>query len=166
MAGIAIPVGFRQRPLPFPRAPRLVAGPDERALPWAVATLLFVTAVLNFYIFQISLVATSSYELQRLERDRDTWRARNEQLQLEIAKARSLRWVEYDAVHRLKLVRSEDPLYIVVAPTTVIDEPLLDAVDPEEPSIAEPFSDAPSEGLPIWQWLTGLFAPPAQASTD
>ena len=113
MASIVFPFPgrARQRPLPFPRTPRLVT-PSERALPWAVASLLFVTAVLNFYIFQVSVVATSSYELQRLERDRDAWRAQNEQLSLELAKARSLGWVEFQAIDRLGMVRVQDALYI------------------------------------------------------
>jgi hypothetical protein len=149
MAGIALPAGVRQRPLPFPRTPRLIAPPD-RVVPWAVAALLFITAVLNFYIFQVSVVATSSYELQAIQRERDTWKARNEQLELELAKARSLRWVEYAAVTRLGMVRGESPLYIWVdaaaasSPTTVPD--LASAANqPLGAPVEEPAQDSDAE---------------------
>ena len=178
MASIVIPFPgrVRQRPLPFPRTPRLVA-PSERVLPWAVASLLFVTAVLNFYIFQVSVVATSSYELQGLERDRNAWRAQNEQLELELAKARSLGWVEFQAIDRLGMARGQDALYIrlsaapVEAPAWVpVTQPDL---DPSRPSAdAEDEEDlievGPGEvelaGVPgqgsgpsILAWLTSLF---------
>lgn len=166
MAGIALPYRVRQRPLPFPRAPRLVSAQSERALPWAVATLLFVTAVLNFYIFQVSVVATSSYELQAIERERDRWRARNEQLELELAKGRSLRWVEFDAISRLGMVRSEDSLYIRMhasEPAPAIQLPATNDEDvvegeeervPTEPEAEPEFSQRNS----ILAWFASLLA--------
>ena len=162
----------RQRPLPFPRTPRLVAPTSERVLPWAVASLLFVTAVLNFYIFQVSVVATSSYEVQRLERDRDAWRAQNEQLALELAKARSLGWVEFQAIDRLGMVRGQEALFIRVSAPTVEAPARLqaDQADPVPSTPSEEEEDeaasteiemvglASQEPAPsILGWLTSLF---------
>jgi hypothetical protein len=62
----------------------------------------------------MSAVATAGYELQRLETERAAWMARNEQLELEIAKRLSLAWVEADAVDRLGMVRAEKSLYVPV----------------------------------------------------
>lgn len=166
------PARIRQRPLPFPRTPRLVAATSERVLPWAVASLLFVTAVLNFYIFQVSVVATSSYEVQRLERDRDAWRTQNEQLALELAKARSLGWVEFQAIDRLGMVRGRDPLFIRVSAPNV-EPPARIQAAPADPSPSTSTEDeednaaateielvslaSPDPAPSILGWLTSLF---------
>ena len=114
MAGIALP---SRRRIPFQRATGALAGPgSERVILWIGASLLFVTAVLNFYVFQVSVVATSAYELQSLERERDAWRARNQQLRLELAKAQSLRWIEFEAVQHLGMVAGQDRIYLRVEP--------------------------------------------------
>jgi len=84
------------------------------ALSWIGMALLFVTAALSVYLVQISTVATAGYELQRLEAARNGWLARNEQLELEIAKHRSLAWVESQALQRLGMVRAQKPLYLSV----------------------------------------------------
>jgi hypothetical protein len=183
MAGIVLPFpgwsrGLQpagrahQRPLPFPRTPRLIAPASDRVVPWAVATLLFFTAVLNFYIFQVSVVATSSYELQRLERDRDAWRAQNEQLQVELAKARSLGWIEFQATDRLGMVKSRDSLYIRVAATQL--ERMPSAARPTPTEVEENDEAIPSEesatqvdlvgagdqgpSPSILGWLTSMFS--------
>lgn len=92
----------------------LVPALSQRALLWIAASLLVVTAALNFYLFQVSVVATSAYEVQRLERDRQSWLARNQQLELELAKSRSLAWVEFQAAQQLGMTRAERLLYLPV----------------------------------------------------
>src|SRR5829696_8006085 len=47
----------------------------------------------------------TGYEIQKLERERTGWLNRNQQLEVEIARARSLVWVEHEAVHRLGMGR-------------------------------------------------------------
>jgi hypothetical protein len=81
---------------------------------WVGTILLFGTAAVSLYLIQMSAVATGGYELQRLESERDGWQARNEQLELELAKRRSLAWAEAQAVERLSMVRSEPPRYLEV----------------------------------------------------
>src|SRR6266545_155357 len=109
--------------LPLPRRiPGLdVSGPRERfgatsalAISWIGMALLFATAALSVYLVQISAVANAGYDLQRLEAERKGWTARNEQLELELAKRRSLAWVESQAVEQLGMVRAEKPVYVVM----------------------------------------------------
>jgi len=87
-------------------------------LGWIAVALLLFTFAVSLYLIQVSTVATSGYELQRLESERDGWRARNEQLEFELAKRQSLPWVEAQAVQRLGMSRTEQPIYLpaVAAP--------------------------------------------------
>jgi hypothetical protein len=105
-----------------------IAPPSALAITWLGIVLLLITAALGLYLVQISLVATSGYERQRLEAERDGWRARNEQLELELAKRRSLVWVEAQAVQRLGMLRPNKPEYLVV------DEPAATA-GPSTPAV-------------------------------
>ena len=82
---------------------------------WIGVALLLGAGAFSLYLIQLSSVATSGYELQRLETERLGWLARNEQLELELAKRRSLAWVEDQAVHRLGMVKVDRPTYVVVA---------------------------------------------------
>ena len=59
------------------------------------------------YLLQTSGVASTGYEIQRLQSERDDWQLRNEQLQLELAKRQSLTWIESEATGRLGMVRPE-----------------------------------------------------------
>ena len=58
------------------------------------------------YLLQTSGVATTGYDIQRLQAERDDWQLRNEQLQLELDKRRSLTWIEAEATGRLGMVRA------------------------------------------------------------
>src|SRR6185503_10156466 len=57
------------------------------------------------YLLQTGGALTTGYEIQKLERERAGWLNRNQQLEVEIARARSLVWVEHEAVHRLGMGR-------------------------------------------------------------
>lgn len=81
---------------------------------WIGVTFLLGAAAFSLYLIQVSSVATAGYELQRLEAERKGWLARNEQLELELAKRRSLAWAELQAVQRLGMVRGSDSVYVVV----------------------------------------------------
>lgn len=90
------------------------ASPSAVALSWVAMAVFFAVAILSLYLLQVSAIATAGYELQRVEMERKGWLARNEQLELEIAKRRSLVWVEAQAAHRLGMVRAEKPVYVRV----------------------------------------------------
>ena len=85
-----------------------------RAAGWLPAILLAVCAVALVYLVQTSGVATTGYDLQRLQGERSEWLLRNEQLKLELAKLHSLRWIEAEARGRLGMQPPERLSYVVV----------------------------------------------------
>jgi hypothetical protein len=74
---------------------------------WLPSTLLAGSLVALMYLLQASGVAATGYDNQRLQLERDDWQLRNEQLRLELAKRRSLTWIESEATGRLGMVRAE-----------------------------------------------------------
>jgi cell division protein FtsL len=78
-----------------------------KASAWLPAILLAACAVALVYLVQTSGVATTGYDIQRLQAERGEWQLRNEQLKLELAKLRSLTWVQTEAVNRLGMVRPD-----------------------------------------------------------
>jgi len=77
------------------------------ATAWLPSVLLAGCLVALMYLLQTSGVATVGYDIQHLQVERDDWQLRNEQLRLELAKRRSLTWIESEAVGRLGMVRAE-----------------------------------------------------------
>jgi len=77
------------------------------ATAWLPSILLAGCLVALVYLLQTSGVATTGYDIQRLQTERDDWELRNEQLQLELAKRRSLTWIESEATGRMGMVRAE-----------------------------------------------------------
>jgi cell division protein FtsL len=74
---------------------------------WLPTMLVAWLLVALMYLVQTSGIATTGYDIQRLQADRDDWQLRNEQLQLEVAKRQSLTWIESEATSRLGMVRAE-----------------------------------------------------------
>lgn len=64
------------------------------------------------YLLQTGGALTTGYEIQKLERERAAWANRNQQIEVEIARARSLAWVEHEAVHRLGMQRPTQQLVV------------------------------------------------------
>jgi hypothetical protein len=77
------------------------------ATAWLPSILLAGCMVALMYLLQTSGVATTGYDIQSLQTQRDDWLLRNEQLQLELAKRRSLTWIEAEATRRLGMARPE-----------------------------------------------------------
>jgi hypothetical protein len=77
------------------------------ATAWLPSILLAACLVALVYLLQTSGIATTGYDIQRLQAERDDWQLRNEQLQLELAKRQSLTWIESEASGRLGMVRAE-----------------------------------------------------------
>jgi cell division protein FtsL len=78
-----------------------------KATAWLPTILLAASLVALVYLLQTSGVATTGYDIQRLQVERADWQLRNEQLRLELAKRRSLTWVETEATGRLGMRRPE-----------------------------------------------------------
>lgn len=81
----------------------LVGHPHAAA--WLPTILLAGSLVALVYLLQTSSLASTGYDIQRLQAERSTWLLRNEQLRLELAKRQSLTWVEAEATGRLGMVR-------------------------------------------------------------
>ena len=97
---------------PVARIPRLGAVPRWRLALWLGALTALVSVMAAAYLAYSGSVATTSYAIQRLETERDLWKQRNEQLQLELDKVRSLTWVEHEAVTRLKMQKAPPSIYL------------------------------------------------------
>jgi hypothetical protein len=78
-----------------------------RAAAWWPTLLLAGCLVALVYLVQTSGVATTGYDIQRLQAERADWQLRNEQLRLELAKRRSLTWVEAEATGRLGMQKPD-----------------------------------------------------------
>ncbi len=83
-----------------------------RADAWLVAVVLAAGLVALCYLLQTSGVATTGYDIQRLEQEKSEWELRNGQLRLELDKLHSLAWVESQAVGRLGMVRPDKYTYL------------------------------------------------------
>lgn len=97
------------------------------------------------YLLQTGGALTTGYEIQKLERERAIWLSRNQQLEAEIARARSLAWVEHEAVYRLEMQRP--PQTVVVR----VDTPVPAAPQPRLLRRGgEPIPAVPAEEGPSW----------------
>ena len=84
---------------------------------WLPTMLVAALLVALMYLVQTSGIATTGYDIQRLQAERDDWQLRNEQLELELAKRHSLTWIESEATGRLGMVRA-DPTAITYVKVT------------------------------------------------
>jgi len=124
---------------------RMLAAPRVRRpsrLLWVFLLLLGLAP--PAYLLQTGGALTTGYEIQKLERERTVWLNRNQQLEVEIARAQSLAWVEHEAVQRLGMQRP--PQTVVVR----VDTPVPARSEARllrrggEPMPAVPIEDGPS----------------------
>jgi cell division protein FtsL len=87
-----------------------------RAALWLPTILLAACLVALVYLAETSGIATTGYDIQRLQTQRSEWLLRNEQLGLELAKLRSLAWVEAEATTRLGMQRPSKVTHVAPAP--------------------------------------------------
>jgi hypothetical protein len=85
--------------------------------------MLFAGGLLSLYLVQVSSVAMAGYNIERLEEERQTWLSRNQQLEVELAKRRSLAWAEAEAVERLGMTRVEAPEFLTVPSSATVSDP-------------------------------------------
>ncbi len=83
-----------------------------RASLWLPTILLAACLVALVYLMQASGVATTGYDIQRLQAERSDWLVRNEQLKLQLTELRSLTWVESEAVGRLGMQSPQRVSYL------------------------------------------------------
>ena len=132
----------------------------QRTRTWVPLVILVTRLVLLLYSMQLGSMTTSGYDLQRLQAERNEWRQRNEQLQLELAKVQSLAWIEVEAVRRLGMQKASRVTYLEVAPPA--------------PAAAEEAASPAAEGAPaaeggfpdilgFWRGVLGQIVPPVEA---
>jgi hypothetical protein len=88
--------------------------PRWRVILWGTLLTALVGVIAGGYLAYVGNVTTSGYEILSLQAERDAWRTRNAQLRVEIGKARSLTWVEHEAVGRLRMQPASALLYLRV----------------------------------------------------
>jgi len=79
-----------------------------------VVLILLIALAPPTYLAQTSGAVATGYTIQRLQGERDAWKLKNQQLELEVAKARSLAWVEAEAVNRLGMQRPAQQTVVAV----------------------------------------------------
>ncbi|HZS02082.1 MAG TPA: hypothetical protein VFE37_25415 [Chloroflexota bacterium] len=135
----------------------------ERRHAWVPLGILGSGLALLLYSMQLGSLTTSGYDLQRLHGERDEWRQRNEQLELELAKVQSLAWIEVEAVNRLGMQKAQHVTYLEVSPSAAAapDQGLSAAVPapPAEPAAHSPFGAV----LALWRGLLAQLVPPIDA---
>jgi cell division protein FtsL len=104
--GRTLPAAFEWQEVRLPLVGRIPAAA------WLPAILLAACAVALVYLIQTSGVATTGYDIQRLQAERDDWQLRNQQLRLELAKLQSLTWVQAEATGRLGMQRPDKITYL------------------------------------------------------
>jgi hypothetical protein len=107
------------------------------------------------YLLQTGGALTTGYEIQKLERERAAWANRNQQIEVEIARAHSLTWVEHEAVHRLGMQRPSQQLVVRMDSIPVAAEPRL-LRRGAEAQPAQPIKEGPSWSDALMAVATGL----------
>ena len=98
--------------------------------------LLLVGLAPPAYLLQTGGALSTGYTIQRLQQERSQWIVKNEQLGAEIARARSLAWVEAEAVNRLGMQRPTQQTVVRV------DVPPPSPTGGRPPASARPKADA------------------------
>jgi hypothetical protein len=116
-----------------------------------------------FYIAQTSELATTGYSIQGLQSEEANWKLRNEQLSLDLSRAKSLPTIESQATGRLLMVPAKDPVYLKATPVDSSGPNLsnrgdfrsLPALGKTAPTITDPLD-------PVRFSLSSLFVPRPQ----
>ncbi len=94
--------------------------PQSGLLPKLMAWLPLVSVLIGiaslFYLTQTSELTTTGYSIQDLTSQENDWKLRNQQLSLEVDKARSLATVEAEATKRLGMIPPKNVVYLQVTP--------------------------------------------------
>src|SRR5262245_50142683 len=110
---------------------------------------------------QLGGVTTSGYDLQRLQAERNEWRQRNEQLELELAKVQSIAWIEVEAVRRLGMQKAGRVAYLEVVPPASGDQ---ESPAPAVGSpVAPPRQTDEFDILAVWRGILAHVVPPLDA---
>ena len=86
-----------------------------------VVLIALVASAPPAYLAQTGGALTTGYNIQRLQAERNSWKVRNQQLEVELAKARSLAWIEAEAVNRLGMQKptQQTVIHVDVPPPAI-----------------------------------------------
>lgn len=140
----------------------------QRGRAWVPLVILVVGLVLLLYSMQLGSVTTSGYDLQRSHAERNEWRQRNEQLELELAKVQSLAWIEVEAVQRLGMQKAGQVTYLEIDPPTSTGAATARAGSSGVAAEPPPAASSSRSGhapdvLAIWRGVLALIVPPVEA---
>lgn len=135
---------------PLPGAARIpIIGPRFRPRTVAGASLAILVLASLWQVLQTSDATTTGFEIQRLERQRDTLQAQVHSLEAEVAELSSLSRIDREARDRLGLVPPARTVYLKV------DQPV-----PERQGIPTRYQPAPVEDAalapPPESWWRGM----------
>lgn len=82
---------------------------------WLPMAIILAGIVSLFYLAQTSEMASTGYNIQELQAEESDSKLRNEQLALDVSRARSLASVESQAVTRLLMVPAKQVVYLRAA---------------------------------------------------
>jgi hypothetical protein len=133
---------------------RMVSAPRiRRTGRLLLAILVLLGMAPPAYLLQTGGALTTGYEIQKLERERTAWLNRNQQLEVELARARSLAWIEHEAVHQMGMQRPPSAVVIRVdTPVPTHTETRLLRRG------GEPIPAVPGENGPSWIDTLGFIA--------
>jgi hypothetical protein len=136
----------------------------ERRRAWVPLGILGFGLALLLFSMQVGSFTTSGYDHQRLQAERDEWRQRNEQLDLELAKVQSLAWIEVEAVQRMGMQRATHVTYLEVPPGAVVaSDQGVSATVVAAPSAEVAAPSALGDVLALWRGLLAQLVPPIEA---
>lgn len=136
----------------------------ERRRAWVPLGILGFGLALLLFSMQVGSFTTSGYDLQRLQAERDEWRQRNEQLDLELAKVQSLAWIEVEAAQRLGMQKASHVTYLEVSPNAVVaPDQGVSATIVAAPSADAHAPSALGDVLGLWRGLLAQLVPPIDA---
>jgi len=107
------------QPIAFPRRARRESSRLSRARlggAWLPLASVLIGISSLFYLAQTSDLAATGYSIQELQAEESDLKLKNEQLALEVAKAKSLTAVEAEATGRLLMVPAKNPVYLQAPP--------------------------------------------------
>ena len=116
------------------------------------AGLLLAALLSLLYLNQASTVATTGYDIKRLEEEKVQLQIRNEQLRLKAGQLRSLERIEKEAAARLKMGPPEKLIFVIA------ELPSNARVDSNAASGPSPRPDSPGKSAGNW-WQDFLRLP-------
>lgn len=140
---------------------------SPRLAAWLPLASVLVGIASLFYLALTSELTTTGYSIQELQVEEGNWKLRNEQLALELARAKSLAMVEAEATNRLLLTRPKGIVYLQARSTDAIRRasPASRGQARSVPALEKTVAYSGTDPLdPVRNSISSLLAPRSQPS--